>query len=82
MSHDSPTTNGRWFERHRMGWIDETIRIFGFINREHIQRKFGLSAPQASTDLQRYMKLHPTVMQYNGNTKRYEILAGVRHEKP
>jgi hypothetical protein len=31
-----------WFEQQRMDWIAETLRIFGFINREHLMRKFGI----------------------------------------
>ena len=38
----------RWYKTYRMEWIAETLRVFGFINREHIERKFGLSTPQVS----------------------------------
>jgi len=61
----------RWFERHRMEWIAETLRIFGFINREHIERKFGVSTPQASKDLQRFQRLHPQALRYDAAAKRY-----------
>ena len=27
-----------WFRRHRIEWIIETMRIYGFMNREHIER--------------------------------------------
>jgi ribosomal protein L7/L12 len=37
-----------WFIRHRQDWIKETLQVFGFINREHLERKFGVSTPQAS----------------------------------
>lgn len=40
-----------WFTEHRLAWIKESVEIFGFINREHIQKKFGISTPQASYDL-------------------------------
>ena len=62
----------RWFERQRMDWIDETVQIFGFINREHIMKKFGVSTPQASYDLKKFMKLHPERIEYNTSAKRYE----------
>ena len=63
----------RWYQKHRMEWIAETLRVFGFINREHIMRKFGLSMPQASKDLNLFMKIHPDVgMSYNIKQKRYE----------
>jgi hypothetical protein len=63
----------RWFERHRQEWIAETLRVFGFINREHIERKFGVSTPQASTDLQTFQRLHPNEIIYNKSAKRYEV---------
>ena len=61
-----------WFVRKRQEWIAETIRIFGFINREHIQLKFGVSTPQASYDLQKFQADNPGSIVYNTSTKRYE----------
>lgn len=61
-----------WAEDYRQNWIAETLRVFGFINREHIERKFGISAPQASIDLRRFKTEHPDAMTYNLTTKRYE----------
>lgn len=61
----------RWFEQHRLEWIAETLRVFGFINREHIERKFGLSTPQASNDLREFQRLHPDAMVYDKSAKRY-----------
>ena len=62
----------RWFEQQRVEWIEETVRIFGFINREHIMKKFGVSTPQASYDLRKFQELHPGLIKYNRATKRYE----------
>lgn len=61
----------RWFEQHRLEWIAETLRIFGYINREHLMKKFGVSTPQASYDLNRFQKLHPNAMRYDTSAKRY-----------
>lgn len=61
----------RWFEQHRMEWIAETLRVFGFINREHLQRKFGLSQPQASADINAFKRANPTAMTYDMSAKRY-----------
>lgn len=61
----------RWFEQHRMEWIAETLRVFGYINREHIMRKFGVSVPQASHDLQSFQKAHPAAITYDKRAKRY-----------
>lgn len=61
----------RWFERQRMEWITETLRVFGFINCEHLQRKFGISQPQASKDLAAFQRAHPSAMRYDLSAKRY-----------
>lgn len=62
----------RWFERHRQEWIAETLRVFGFINRDHLVRKFGISTPQASADLAVFMRANPGCMRYDLSRKRYE----------
>lgn len=62
----------RWFEQHRQDWIAEVLDVFGFINRDHLVRKFGVSVPQASKDLQRFQRDNPGAMIYNLNAKRYE----------
>jgi len=61
----------RWYKNYRMEWIAETLRVFGYINREHLVRKFGLSTPQASIDLRDFQKLHPNAVTYNLTAKRY-----------
>jgi len=60
-----------WYQQHRLEWIGETLRVFGFINREHIERKFGISTAQAAKDLAEFQKLYPAAAQYNLSTKRY-----------
>ena len=60
-----------WFVDQRMEWIAETMRVFGFINREHIQKKFGISQIQASIDLTRFQRLHPGVLKYDTSKKSY-----------
>jgi hypothetical protein len=62
----------RWFEQHRQDWIAEVLDVFGFINRDHIVRKFSVSVPQASKDLQRFQRDNPGAMIYNLTAKRYE----------
>lgn len=62
-----------WFYNHRQEWIAETVRIFGFINREHIEKKFNVSTPQASVDIQRFIDAHPGAITYNKSAKRYEV---------
>jgi hypothetical protein len=64
----------KYYLRHRQEWISETLRVFGYINRQHIQRKFGLSTPQASLDLAHFQKSFPEKIVYNKVSKRYEAL--------
>ena len=61
----------RWFKRHRMDWISETLRVFGFINRGHLMRKFDISQAQASVDLRDFQKLYPDAMKYDGAKKKF-----------
>lgn len=70
----------RWYEQHRQDWIEETLDVFGFINREHLERKFGVSVPQASRDLQTFSRLNPGQMVYSLQRKRYEA-AELKEEK-
>lgn len=60
-----------WFIEHRQQWISETLRIFGFINRFHIERKFGVSAQQASADLSLFQAEHPDACFYDKSAKQY-----------
>ena len=62
-----------WCERHRQEWIAEMLVVYGFINREHLQRKFGISVPQASKDLQTFQRAHPHAMDYDLSRKCYVL---------
>lgn len=66
----------RWFEQHRQDWIEEMLQVYGFINREHLMRKFGVSRPQASADLQTYQHLNPGAVRYDLSAKRYVATEG------
>jgi len=60
-----------WAEDYRQDWIAETLRVFGYINREHLVRKFGISVPQASNDLVKFTRDRPGLMSYDSSAKRY-----------
>jgi hypothetical protein len=60
-----------WFATYRQEWIAETLRVFGFINRAHLQRKFRISQPQASHDLAEFNRTHPGAMRYDTTRKCY-----------
>jgi hypothetical protein len=61
----------RWYKNHRMEWIAESLRVYGFINREHIMKKFGISTPQASKDLRDFQNLYPCAITYDVSLKKY-----------
>lgn len=60
-----------WCHQQRMEWIAETVRVFGYINREHLVRKFGISMPQASKDIADFQRKSPGILRYDLSTRRY-----------
>jgi hypothetical protein len=61
-----------WYLDHRRQWILEMLDIYGFINRGHVVRKFGISEQQVAIDFRQLLKDEPDAMIYNVTTKRYE----------
>lgn len=59
----------RYFETMRMEWLGNRRAPF---NRKDLMDKFGISMPQASNDIQKFLKNHPNIWCYNFNKKRYE----------
>lgn len=62
-----------WFTAYRKQWIYDIIYIYGFINREHLVKKFGISIPQASIDLREFMKEYPDLLIYDKSAKCYKL---------
>lgn len=60
-----------WFAPTRQAWIREALMVYGFVNREHLMRKFGISRPQASADLQLFQRDNPKAMTYDLSRKCY-----------
>jgi hypothetical protein len=60
-----------WYAQHRLDWIAECLRVYGFINRGHLMRKFGISRPQASKDLNEFQRRNPKAMAFDKSQKRY-----------
>lgn len=60
-----------WFVEQRLAWIKESVEIWGYINREHIRKKFGVSDPQASADIAKVIARWPALMAYNKSQKQY-----------
>lgn len=63
----------KWFQNHRVEWIIEIAQVYGFINRRHIQAKFGISNPQAANDMKAALSAKPGFVFYNTSSKRYEV---------
>jgi hypothetical protein len=60
-----------WCEQQRQVWIADMLTVYGFINREHLMRKFLISMPQASKDLNVFLRLYPDLMYYDPSRKCY-----------
>lgn len=67
----------RWFENQRVAFIAEMLHVYGFINREHLMRKFSISMPQASKDLSAFERRSAGGVRYNLSAKRYESTNGM-----
>lgn len=67
-----------WFTEYRLGWIREMLVVYGYVNRGHIEKKFGVSTPQASEDLKHLLRRYPDEVQYNASSKRYEAKFGIK----
>lgn len=65
-----------WFAEKRIEWITEALGIFGFINRTHLQSKFGVSNAQAALDFKLFNERYPGAMTYDSSQKRYVATKG------
>jgi len=62
----------QWAVRERLAFIERLAWWRGVVNRGDVRDVFGISAAQASSDLQAYQELNPTALAYNVKAKRYE----------
>ena len=60
-----------WFASHRQEWIADMLRVYGFINRFHLARKFGISTAQAANDFRAFHENNPDAMKYDARKKIY-----------
>jgi len=60
-----------WFAAHRQDWIADMLAVYGFINRFHLRRKFGISAAQAAIDFRAFNEANPDAMRYDPRKKIY-----------
>lgn len=67
----NPKTSLRWGVEQRLEFIEFRLFWDGGINRSEIKDFFGVSVPQASNDLAKYIELAPNNMEYDRSEKRY-----------
>lgn len=73
-SPKQPKTTSRWGQERRLEFIDVRLRWDGRINRSDLTTFFGISVPQASLDIARYVELAPDNAVYDRSARVY--LAG------
>lgn len=73
----------QWAVRERQLFIERLAWWKGVVNRGDLREVFGISAAQASADLQSYQEVNVGALSYNVRAKRYEAGEGmvcVMHE--
>jgi predicted DNA-binding transcriptional regulator YafY len=65
------TPKMRWGTERRLEFIEFRVFWDGGVNRSDLTERFGVSVPQASTDLSLYQKLAPDNLVYDASEKRY-----------
>lgn len=68
----------QWAGRERQGFIERAAWWRGMVNRGDLREVFGISAAQASADLQGYLELNPGALVYHLSRKRYEARPEMR----
>ena len=66
----------RWGLESRLQFIDFRLRWERRINRMDLTEHFGISIPQASLDIAKYMELAPSNLTYDRNSKTYTAAPG------
>ena len=66
-----------WASRERLRCIERAMWWRGWVGRRDLVELFGISAAQASGDLQRYQELNPGALSYHTSRKRYEAAEGM-----
>ena len=74
-----PVRRMRWSVETRLEFIEFRLFWEGALNRSDIVDYFGVSVPQASTDLARYQELAPRNIEYDRSGKRY---LATKHFRP
>jgi len=62
-----------WGQERRLQFIDFRLRWEGRINRTDLTDYFGISIPQASIDISKYIEIAPENTQYDKSSKTYTV---------
>lgn len=68
---EQPRVGARWGQEKRLEFIDFRLRWDGHLNRGDISDFFGVSTPQASIDISRYIDMAPHNVRYNRSERSY-----------
>lgn len=68
-----PRGVARWGQDQRLAFIDFRLRWDGRINRSSLTDFFGISVPQASLDIARYIELAPQNLAYDRSSRVYQV---------
>jgi hypothetical protein len=71
-----PRAVSKWGQDRRLEFIDWRLRWEGRINRSDLTAFFGISVPQASLDIARYIELAPGNAEYDRSNKVYVAREG------
>ncbi|MGJ8695903.1 MAG: WYL domain-containing protein [Verrucomicrobiaceae bacterium] len=71
------TNEGNWAARERLRSVEVRLWWRGHVGRKELTEGFGISAAQATSDLQRYFELNEGACFYNTKSKRYEATQGM-----
>jgi predicted DNA-binding transcriptional regulator YafY len=73
---------GRWSQERRLEFIDCRLCWDGRLNRADLTDFFGISVPQASLDIARYIELAPKNLEYDKRSRAYLARDGFRARFP
>jgi len=68
----------KWPARERLLQVELLAFWRGWVRRQDLTTKFGISTPQASADLAAYNRINPVALNYDSSMKRYFGTPGMR----
>ena len=71
-----PSRMSDWAIERRLDYIDYRLLTAGSLRRGDIMRTFGVSEPQASKDINEFLRLYSDAASYDKSAKQYVSAAG------